>query len=316
MSFLITNEEIGCLQGLPSLHWQLYVILRKEMDIKTGYAGQSFPISLRGLANSCYIEPGQGKQCTGSPSVSKIRIALNALVKIGLIESHSIALPHKKQLIYHLKVAFHHLSASKKHDRFQAHKDSTQHDSQNRRETASKSECYHRFDTKTNKQHDTAQIAKHCTHQDNKNNNTQTHNAREPFLNTFNSNTATATSTPLNAVSTLSDLLSFAPDEGIVAKAKEMGLTNADNPQTLLEFITHTKANGKSYVDWDAAFLQWLVRGERLQNNNNVRKPNHANRKNNKSAVPSRSLVEQVELCNRPEGIAGNVVFFTTGEQG
>lgn len=181
MAFLISNEEINLLRGLPSLHWQLYVILRKEMDVKTGYAGQSFPIFLRGLANSCYIAPGQGKQYTGSPSIGKIRITLNALAKAGLIEPHSITLPNKKQLIYHLKVAFHHLSASKKHDGLQACKESTQYD--------------------------TAQIAQHCTHQDNKNNNMRTHSASERFLNTPNPNVTGVSMSPI-AASSLSDLLS------------------------------------------------------------------------------------------------------------
>lgn len=320
MVFLITSTEFELLQGLPSLHWQIYIILRKEMDIKTGFSGKAFPISLRGLANSCYIEPGQGKQCTGSPSVGKIRIALASLMKVGLIESNSITSASKKQLIYYLPIAFRYLSHPKKHSSFQAHKGNTQDTREDPKDKSVESVSYNRFTRKGSREVGTAPNLKHCTHQENKNNIKKTNIAAATSL-----SSDVTPSRPIGAAfqpaATAQHPIpfSFVPNEQVIAQAKTMGLPNAEDPKTLLEFVTHAKAHGKSYHDWDAAFLQWLIHGERLlkQQEAKCQQKDNRNAKSskNRSASTHGSLVERITKNNQHSDSVSNVLLFSASQQ-
>lgn len=99
MAVLLSDEEIQALNGLPHLHYVLYIAaIRRYMDYKTGIVGVKRGISYQSLSEEVYIKGERGIKQTLF-SHAQIRRALNQLEKVGLIARKSIITKDEKRLI-------------------------------------------------------------------------------------------------------------------------------------------------------------------------------------------------------------------------
>lgn len=111
------DEEDLALQGLPWMAQLLYLRgLRPYMDYASGVVGIKRGISYQGLAETLYLEPGQGKTDTGSPTIKAIRNAVMNLEKAGLL----VKISAERKLIFELVLADRDDSVKKKLGRFGA----------------------------------------------------------------------------------------------------------------------------------------------------------------------------------------------------
>jgi len=86
-AFVITDEEMTALAGLPHASVRLYLLgLRPHMDYATGVVGAKRRISWQMLREVLYVEPHRGLEDSGTPTLGKTRRALEWLIKAGLIE--------------------------------------------------------------------------------------------------------------------------------------------------------------------------------------------------------------------------------------
>lgn len=111
------DEEDMAMQGLPWMAQLLYLRgLRPYMDYASGVVGIKRGISYQGLAETLYLEPGQGKTDTGSPTIKAIRNAVMNLEKAGLL----VKIAAERKLIFKLVLADRDDSVKKKLGRFGA----------------------------------------------------------------------------------------------------------------------------------------------------------------------------------------------------
>ncbi|RUR14246.1 hypothetical protein [Legionella sp. km772] len=89
MDFMMNNEELAALYGLPHAQQLVYLRgIRPYMDVKTGLVGVKRRISLQSLAEELYIQPHQGIKGE-KYSRAQVRRALSALERVGLITLQS-----------------------------------------------------------------------------------------------------------------------------------------------------------------------------------------------------------------------------------
>ena len=88
----LSKEELAALCGLPYFCVCLYVqAIRPRMDGCTGLVGVRPRISWRALTEWLYVEPGQGIEHSGAPSVARVRRAIAWLKKGGLLANSKSA---------------------------------------------------------------------------------------------------------------------------------------------------------------------------------------------------------------------------------
>lgn len=100
MDFLINDEELGVLYGLPHIQQLIYLRgIRPYMDVQTGMVGIKRGISYQSIAEQLHIEPHPGIK-SSSYSRAQIRRALASLERAGLItlKSHDLKLILKCEL--------------------------------------------------------------------------------------------------------------------------------------------------------------------------------------------------------------------------
>lgn len=96
MPILLSDEELGALEGLTHLQYRLYISgIRRHMDYQTGITGLKRKISYKSLSEEAYVETHQGIDESGAPSKDQVRRAVKSLERAGLISIKSGA----KQLI-------------------------------------------------------------------------------------------------------------------------------------------------------------------------------------------------------------------------
>lgn len=97
----ISPTEQGKLRGLPFFVRCLYVLaIRPYMDMTNGIVGLVSTISYGSLAADMYVEPHQGEEDSGTPTVSRVKRGVKRLEKAGLIENRSISTITEKRLIF------------------------------------------------------------------------------------------------------------------------------------------------------------------------------------------------------------------------
>ena len=82
----ISGDELEALEGLPHIVCRLYLSLKQHMDFQTGIVGQPRRISWMGLRTMLYVEEHQGFDDSGTPSLGKVRRAMEWLKRAGLVE--------------------------------------------------------------------------------------------------------------------------------------------------------------------------------------------------------------------------------------
>lgn len=100
MDFIINENELGALDGLPHIQQLIYLRgIRPYMDVKTGLVGLKRGISYQSIAEQLYIEPHQGIK-SESCSRAQVRRALSALERTGILtlESQGLKLILKCEL--------------------------------------------------------------------------------------------------------------------------------------------------------------------------------------------------------------------------
>jgi hypothetical protein len=108
------DDEDAALLGLPLLARVLYLQgLRRHMDYATGLVGAKRKVCYQGLREVAFVEPVTGRQDAGSPSIKSVRVAIQQLIKAGLIESKGT----DKQLIFYCPMADLDQSDQKKEGR-------------------------------------------------------------------------------------------------------------------------------------------------------------------------------------------------------
>ncbi|MGQ3892184.1 hypothetical protein [Legionella sp. CNM-4043-24] len=89
MDFVITENELAALSGLPHIQQLAYLRgIRPNMDMKTGVVGIKRGISLQSIAEQLYTEPHQGIKSV-SYSRAQVRRALAGLERAGVISLQS-----------------------------------------------------------------------------------------------------------------------------------------------------------------------------------------------------------------------------------
>lgn len=112
MDFLINEEELAALCGLPHIQQLAYLRgIRPYMDVKTGLVGIKRRISYQSLAEQLYIEPHQGIKSV-TYSREQLRRALVGLERAGMIRLESEGL----QLIVKCNLASRPYSVQNKAD--------------------------------------------------------------------------------------------------------------------------------------------------------------------------------------------------------
>ncbi|VEE02713.1 Vir protein [Legionella longbeachae] len=110
MYFMINEEELGALCGLPHIQQLAYLRgIRPYMNVKTCLVGIERGISYQSIAEQLYVEPHQGIK-SSSFSRAQIRRALAGLERAGLIQFQS----EEKQLILKCNLAITDYCAQKK----------------------------------------------------------------------------------------------------------------------------------------------------------------------------------------------------------
>lgn len=84
--YYVTEQEDDALYGVSPLAFRIYHLLRSVMDLRTGIVGKVRRISYKMLSESCetHTPRGQGVQIT-SPTVKEIRVAMDALLRAGML---------------------------------------------------------------------------------------------------------------------------------------------------------------------------------------------------------------------------------------
>ncbi|MBU2729813.1 hypothetical protein [Acidithiobacillus caldus] len=82
----LSGEELQALEGMPHIVFRLYLCLKQFMDFKTGIVGASQRISWMTLRTMLYVQEHQGFEETGTPSLGKVRRAMEWLKRQGLVE--------------------------------------------------------------------------------------------------------------------------------------------------------------------------------------------------------------------------------------
>ena len=89
MEFLITDDELNALCGLPHVQQLAYLRgVRPYMDVHTKLVGIKRGISYQSIAEQLYVEPHQGIK-NESYSRAQVRRALSGLERAGLIQLQS-----------------------------------------------------------------------------------------------------------------------------------------------------------------------------------------------------------------------------------
>ncbi len=89
MDFLIKEEELGALYGLPHIQQLTYLRgIRPYMDVKTNLVGIKRRISYQSIAEQLYIEPHPGIKSVSFTKI-QIRRAVVSLARAGLITVQS-----------------------------------------------------------------------------------------------------------------------------------------------------------------------------------------------------------------------------------
>ena len=123
MQMRICSEEMEALDGLSLLPRCVYLFgIRPHMDYATGMVGIKRGISWQSLAESCYIEHHQGRKDAGTPHKSRIRRAVDELVREGIIEQQT----KDRRLVFKCLHAVTDQSEQEKPDRRPTHVRHTQ----------------------------------------------------------------------------------------------------------------------------------------------------------------------------------------------
>lgn len=103
---MLNQIELGALYGLPREAQLLYCVgIRPHMNYTDGMVGTKRKISLKGLCESLYVEPHQGRKNTGEPKINQVRTWLKNLRDAGLITAHSEVSPQCKKLLVKCELA-------------------------------------------------------------------------------------------------------------------------------------------------------------------------------------------------------------------
>jgi hypothetical protein len=85
MNIWLNDNELSALDGLPPLHFKLYLAaLKRHMDSKSGLIGLKRGISWQSILECVFIEPRSGVDIV-SPSKGQVRRAVATLETVGLI---------------------------------------------------------------------------------------------------------------------------------------------------------------------------------------------------------------------------------------
>jgi hypothetical protein len=103
-AFQINDAEWEALEGLPYIARCLYLVIRRNMDFKTGITGITRKISWQSLCEELFVEPHQGRRESGAPAKERLRKVSQLLVDPGLIEIFSPP-PPKKLLVFKCPLA-------------------------------------------------------------------------------------------------------------------------------------------------------------------------------------------------------------------
>ena len=110
MDFLITDDELNALCGLPHIQQLAYLRgMRPYMDLKSSVVGIKRRVSYQSIAEQLYVEPHQGIR-SQSFSRDQVRRAVSGLVRAGLITIESEGM----QLILRCKLATRGFSVQNK----------------------------------------------------------------------------------------------------------------------------------------------------------------------------------------------------------
>lgn len=117
----LNDAELSALDGLPPLHFKLYVAaLKRYMDSKSGLIGLKRGISWQSIKEAVYIEPRSGVE-TVNPSKDQIRRAVAILDSIGLITKIEAG----KKLVFKCELATLDRSVQKQAASFSPHQAAT-----------------------------------------------------------------------------------------------------------------------------------------------------------------------------------------------
>lgn len=99
-AFQINDAEWEALEGLPYIARCLYLVIRRNMDFRTGITGRApnrkASVSWQSLREELFIEPHQGRTESGAPAKERLRKVAQLLVDAGLIEIISPPAPEKR----------------------------------------------------------------------------------------------------------------------------------------------------------------------------------------------------------------------------
>jgi hypothetical protein len=110
MDFIITEQELDALCGLPHIQQLVYLrAIRPYMDVKSKITGIKRRISYQSISEQLYIEPQPGIKSQRF-SRDQIRRAVAGLERVGVIESRS----EGKQLILKCLLATKHFANQNK----------------------------------------------------------------------------------------------------------------------------------------------------------------------------------------------------------
>lgn len=113
-AFQINDAEWEGLSGLPMLAREVYFVLRRYMDYRSGTTGgPARRVSYQSIAEELYVEPHQGIK-GGSPTINELRRAIQWLERVGLVGRDSSANRGQKQLVFQLLMASWDQSARNK----------------------------------------------------------------------------------------------------------------------------------------------------------------------------------------------------------
>ncbi|PHR17868.1 MAG: hypothetical protein COA41_11250 [Sphingopyxis sp.] len=104
-SFQINDAEWEALTGLPLLSREVYFVLRRFMDYRSGITGgPARRISYQSLSEELYVEPHQGIK-GGSPTINELRRAIQWLERAELVTRDTASNKGQKQLVFQLVLA-------------------------------------------------------------------------------------------------------------------------------------------------------------------------------------------------------------------
>lgn len=264
MLFIINQEEMLTLQGLPYIYQLAYIYLRQAMNYNTGWVGkEDHRIAYSTLTQALRIEPGPGIRNAGRPSLANIRSAIGALARCGLLEADPSSNEEERRLSFYFpKATLAYSAAQNKVSRDCADGIQQKFDTAQSQENLENKPSLNEELLPINNEFNTEKIEEVNRLKRIKNiNKKNIYSLRQVDPQGVVVHAKDFVAEEANQPQVTHTQLSwdFYPSDTTHTQAESLGIFNSRSACVIKHFIAHHSARGSVRADWNMEFLKWLI---------------------------------------------------------